>query len=102
MEEGNNFYASFKNISKAKIKELFEQNGWAIRKTSWTDFELINNWAELILEGNDDEPLLNGRVIFNNDNIILLDELFNSLGIQYIYEFYDKDKKLIFENKNDI
>jgi hypothetical protein len=98
--EENNFYASFSNISKTRLKDLLEQNDWTIRKSSWTDFEFGNSWTELMLEGSDNEPLLNGRVAFHKDNIILLDKLFNSLGGQYIYEFFDKDKNLILEKKN--
>lgn len=100
MPDENNFYASFNNISKLKIIDLFKQNDWIIRKSSQTDFEIINNWTELTLEGNDNNPLLNGKIAFHNDNIILLDKLFNLLGVQYIYEFYDSEKKLIYENKN--
>lgn len=98
--EYNNFYASFSSTNKTSVKDLLEQNNWTIRKASWTDFELGNSWTELILEGDESEPLLNGRVAFHEDNIILLDNLFNSLGCQYIYEFYDKDKNLILEKKN--
>ena len=98
--EENNFYASFLNITKTNLKDLLKQNDWTIRKSSWTDFEFGNSWTELILEGSDNEPLLNGRVAFHNDNVILLDKLFNSLGGQYTYEFYDKNKNLILEKKN--
>lgn len=100
MPEENNFYASFSNISKTKLKDLFEQNDWTIRKSSWTDFEFGNSWTELTLEGSDNEPLLNGRVAFHKDNILLLDKLFNLAGGQYVYEFYDEDKNLLFEKKN--
>ena len=79
---------------------MLEQNDWTVRKSSWTDFEFGNSWTELTLEGDDNEPLLNGRVAFHNDNIILLDKLFKSLGGTYTYEFYDKDKNLILEKKN--
>lgn len=100
MPEENNFYASFSNISKTKLKDLFEQNDWTIRKSSWTDFEIGNSWTEFILEGNYNEPLLNGKVAFHKDNILLLDKLFSSLGGRYVYEFYDKDKNLLLEKKN--
>jgi len=100
MPEENNFYASFSNITKTSIKCLFETNNWTIHKSSWTDFELNNSWSDLVLEGNENEPLLNGRVSFHKDNIFLLDNLFNSLDGQYIYEFYDNDKNLILEKKN--
>ena len=100
MPEENNFYASFTNTSKTSIKNLFDQNDWTIQKASWTDFELTNSWTELVLEGDENEPLLNGRVAFHKDNLIFLDKLFSSLGGNYIYEFYDKQKNLILEKKN--
>jgi hypothetical protein len=98
--EENNFYASFNNISKTRIKDLFEQNKWAVRKASWKDFELKNIWTELILEGDEKEPLLNGKVSFHKDNIKILDQLFNSLSGHYTYEFYDLEKKLLLEKEN--
>ena|SRR5690242_9011942 len=100
MIEVNNFYASFNNLSKAKIKSTFELYGWSSRKASWTDFELANDWSELILDGTDNEPLLHGSVVFNPDNIKLLDEIFSTLNGQYVYEFYDNDKTQILEKKS--
>lgn len=97
--EENNFYAAFKNIDKTRLKNLFEQNGWSIRKSGFKDFELMNSWAELILEGNENEPLLNGKVAFHKNNIILLDNLFNAVGGEHLYEFYDKEKNCIYEKK---
>ncbi len=95
--EENNFYATFSDIGKTKLKELFEQNDWQIRKSSWIDFELRNSWSELILEGSETELLLHGRVLFDKNKLILLDKLFNSLNGRYTYEFYDINKNCIFE-----
>ncbi len=100
MPEENNFYACFYNTSKTSVKELLEKNNWSICKASWTDFELRNSWTDLILEGDENEPLLNGRVAFHKDNISFIDNPFKSLGGKYTFEFYDKDKNLIFEKKN--
>ncbi|NNV57157.1 hypothetical protein [Limnovirga soli] len=93
----NNFYASFSYTTKTKIKELLELNNWTVRKSGSTDFEFENSWTTLTLEGNDNEPLLNGMVAFHNDNIMLLNRLFNALACEYVYEFYDKDNNLILE-----
>ena len=100
MPEQNNFYAKFCKIGKTKIKEAFEKNDWTSSKASWTDFELTNNWSELILEGDENEPLLNGMVAFHPNNLKLLDEIFYALDGQYAYEFCDKEKNLIFEKKS--
>lgn len=99
MPEKNNFYASFNNITKIGIKEILEKHGWASRKASWTDFELANSWSELILEGDDNEALLNGMIAFHQNNIAFIDKIFNDLSIQYKYEFYDDQKNLILQKK---
>lgn len=93
----NNFYASFYNVSKTKIKDIFELNNWTCRKESWNDFEFRNSWTELILEGEDNKPLLNGMVAYHQDNLQALNKIFNSLEVQYRYEFYDEKKNVIFE-----
>lgn len=95
-----NFYAIFNNIEKKSIKKALEKNGWNSRKASWTDFELSNTWSELILEGDDDNPLLNGTIEFIPENIMVLDKIFNDLKGEYEYEFYDEDKKLISQTKS--
>ena len=100
MSNENNFYASFISISKTKIKEAFVSNGWVQRMANWTDFELNNDWSELTLEGDENEPLLNGKVTFHQSNIDILNKIFNELEAQYFYEFYDEHKKLILEKKN--
>jgi hypothetical protein len=99
MPEQNNFYAIFNNITKIRIKEVLEKHGWASRKASGADFELANSWSELILESDNSETFLNGMVAFHQDNIAFLDKIFNDLGVQYNYEFYDDQKNLILEKK---
>lgn len=49
MREQNNFYASFYNIDKLKIKEAFERKGWVSGRAGWLDFNLSNAWSELLL-----------------------------------------------------
>jgi hypothetical protein len=97
----NNFYASFCNVSKRQVKEAMENNGWSSRKISWTDFELINEWSELVLEDDESTPLLNGFVVFNQAVIVILDTVFNSLNGSYTYEFYSGNKDLIYEKRMD-
>jgi hypothetical protein len=101
MLETNNFYASFINVSKTQIKIIFESYGWSCKKASWTDFELANEWGELILDGTENEPLLHGSVIFYPDNIKVLDQIFSTLNGGFIYEFYDNQKMLILEKKSE-
>ena len=101
MPDENNFYARLSNIPKTTIIDVFEKNGWSVRKSGWSDFELSNSWTELILEETEGELLLNGRVAFHKNNLILIDCIFDSLGGSYIYEFYNKDKELLIERKKE-
>ena len=101
MPDENNFYARLSNIPRTTIIDVFEKNDWAVRKSSWSDFELSNSWTELILEETEGELLLNGRVAFHKDNLILIDSIFDSLGGSYVYEFYNKDRELLMERKKE-
>ena len=102
LPEGNNFYVAFKAASKHQIREAFISYGWKYRKVSWEDFELENDWSELVLHGNVNEPLMAGAVIFNPPNVEKLDTVFASIGGNYQYEFYDDQKKLLLEKKNEL
>jgi hypothetical protein len=99
LQNGNNFYACFKGISKEEIKAVFESKGWASRKAGWDEFELTNNWSEFVVESHYQETLLSGAAIFNDISVAILDEIFLQMKIEFKYEFYDRNKNLLFENK---
>jgi hypothetical protein len=101
MPESTNFYASFRNITKTKVIKAFLENGWAIRKATWTDFEMRNKWSELTLEADENEPLLSGLVAFHTENLLILNKVLDSLGGYYIYEFYNQEKQLVLEKTNN-
>jgi hypothetical protein len=79
LPEKNNFYAFFMCVDKARVAEVFSSNGWQLRKSSWTDFELTNDWSELILEGEEKEPLMNDAIIYDKVNIDKLDAVLITL-----------------------
>ena len=97
----NNFYAVFNGISKDDLRVAFAKNYWVWRNESWFDFELTNDWSQIILHGDKEEPLLSGAVVYTPKNIEALDLLFNSLGVSFVYEFYDEEHTLIFERKSN-
>jgi hypothetical protein len=98
--ERNNFFASFTEIEKVKIKEAFENNGWTAKKVTPVDFKLTNAWSEFVLEGNDQKPLLTGSVINTEKNILVIDRLFTRLPGLFKYELYDEDDNLLVEKKS--
>ncbi len=101
LPEQNNFYASFTGVSKEKVKEALQENGWSSQNCSWTDYELTNDWSELVLEGDDEKPLLNGAVAYIEKSIEILDKTFKTIGGYFVYEFYDDNQNIVLEKRND-
>lgn len=52
------------------------------------------------LEDSASELLLHGIVAYHPDNIRLLDNIFDSLGVFYQYEIYDDQGVLLLEKKS--
>jgi len=52
-----NFFSTIgAGFDRRQIAELYREAGWRIRKCDWTSFEIVSDWAELILEG--ESPVL--------------------------------------------
>jgi len=100
--ERNNFYAFFIGIDKARVAEVFSNNGWRLRKCSWTDFELENDWSVLILEGEEKQPLMNGMVMYDKTNTDKLDAALAVLEGQFAYEFYDENQNLLIKKEKRV
>ena len=100
MPEKNNFYAAFTGTTKKRVISAFDQNEWSCREIRTSEYELNTSWAELILHGKEDAPLLNGIVAYHPDNIAILDRILKAVGGLDAYEFYDADNNLLFETKN--
>ena len=95
MPESTNFYAWLDTTSTESVTSIFEQNAWTVRKPGWDEQEFFNNWSELHLEPDSQGLVLNGLVAFHPANIVKLDQLLNTLGVAYQYEFYDSGKQLL-------
>ena len=95
--EYNNFYSCLESVSKLDIKSTLETNGWRARNISKKDFELVNDWSELILEGDENAPLLNVAVAFTHQTVASLKSIFNQMGGKFKFEFYDSSKKLVLD-----
>lgn len=88
----SNFYSVLKDKTKEDVTYIFQKKGWTIRKSSMTDFELQNSWAELVLASDKDELLLHGLIAYHPDNIKIIRQLFDSFECAYKFEFYDNDQ----------
>jgi hypothetical protein len=57
-----NFFSTIGvGFTRQQIAELYREAGWQVRKCGWTDYEIKNDYAELILEG-ESPVLLHGSV----------------------------------------
>jgi hypothetical protein len=74
-------------MSRKSVAQLYERKGWKVCKASWTDYEILSDWAELIVES--EAPiLLHGCVA---DLPSTADELLSPLreaGINFVAEHY--------------
>jgi len=99
MPAKTNFHASFENISLETVQGLLEERGWKSRKESRTCIELTNSWTDWWLEEDGYGLLLHGLVPYHPNNLALLDELFDGLGVPYKYEFYSDQNELMLQRR---
>jgi len=99
LPESNKFYAWFRGVPPMVIVQLFEEQGWAIRKAGWTEWEMTNTWSELHVEPDSEGVLLNGLVAWHPNNVEILDQLMDGVGAAYQYEIYDAEKNLLLERR---
>ena len=55
-DESNFFSAIDTELSREQVAQLYGASGWRVRKCSWIDYEVISDWAELIIEA--ESPIL--------------------------------------------
>jgi hypothetical protein len=92
MPSKSNFYSVIKDKTKEDLNYIFQKQGWKIRKSSMTDFEIQNSWTELVLQSDKESLLLHGLVAYHPDNVKIIGQLFESLKCSYKFEFYDNDQ----------
>jgi hypothetical protein len=102
MPEKNNFYAAFTNTTKKRIISAFEHDEWNCREIRASEYELDISWAEFILHGEEDAPLLSGIVAYDPDNVAILDRILKAAGGLDMYEFYDEHDNILAEWKRPL
>jgi hypothetical protein len=101
MPESNNCYAELFCQTSNPIITIFQQEGRSANKCSFTDFEIVNNWSELILSESGDDLLLHGAIAYHQHNINILKRVFDSCHCGYNIELY-KDGILTLQFKKNI
>ena len=57
LPDGSNFFSSLHTrLKPAEVAGLYGALGWHVRKCSWVAYEVISDWAELVIE--DTSPVL--------------------------------------------
>jgi hypothetical protein len=96
--ESTNLYGIVESlIAKEELALIFYKHGWSVRKSSWVDFEVECEWAELTIEG-DNEILINGLLAPD-----MFEELFQFLEqqqLKFSLEFYVDNELLEERVKN--
>jgi hypothetical protein len=81
-------------LSKENLALLFAPYGWQVRKCTRTDFEIICDRAELMIEA--DEPILMHGPVEQAENIVpCLLNILEAASIKYQGELYDDAHNLI-------
>jgi hypothetical protein len=97
LPDTSHFYSSLHTkLSRQQVAEIYGKLGWQITKCSWTDFEIICPWAELVIEA-ESPILMHGPVA---DVLARADELLAPLRhakISFSAECYDSDGDLLRE-----
>jgi hypothetical protein len=99
MPSKSNFYSVIEDKTKEDISYIFQNQGWTIRRSSTTNFEIQNSWTELVLQSDNENLLLHGLVAYHPDNVKIIGQLFTSLNCGYKFEFYD-DGQIVEQTQN--
>jgi hypothetical protein len=97
--DGSNFFSALDTLlSPEQIAGLYGALGWRIRKCSWVDYEVISDWAELVIE--DTAPvLMHGPVADLPARVEELVAPLRAAGVSFTAECYgpDPDCELLLE-----
>jgi len=53
----SNFFSSLHtSLSREQVAALYGALGWQVRKCSWVDYEIVSDWAKLVIEA--ESPIL--------------------------------------------
>ena len=99
LPDSSNFFSSLHtSLSKKQVARLYEALGWRVRKCSWVDYEVVSDWAELVIEAG--FPILvHGLVADLPARVEELVTPLRTAGISFAAECYapEPDGKLLLE-----
>jgi len=84
------------DLQPEEIARLFASPVWRVRKCSWTDYEAISDFAELVIEASN-PVLVHGLVADPTVNADRVVEPLVAAGLYGSFEVYDDGHALILE-----
>jgi hypothetical protein len=95
LPDRTNFYSSVRtDLRPEAIARLFAPPVWSVRKSSWTDFEVVSDFAEVVIESS--KPVLvHGPVADVTVNSMRVVEPLAAAGLSGTFECYDESGALI-------
>jgi hypothetical protein len=97
LPDRTNFYSSVETDSQPEaVARLFTPPIWRVRKCSWTDFEAVSEFAEVVIESSG-PVLVHGPVADVTVNGQRIVEPLVAAGLSGSFECYDEAHTLIVE-----
>lgn len=99
-DSSNFFSALHTSLSREQVARLYGELGWRVRKCSWVDYEVISDWAELVIEA--ESPILMSGAVA--DLLVRAEELVAPLraaGIAFTAECYGPNSELLLELRSN-
>jgi hypothetical protein len=97
LPDRTNFYSSVRTeLGPEAVARLFAPPVWTVRKCSWTDYEAISEFAEVVIESSN-PVLVHGPVADVTVNGVRVVEPLAAAGLSGSFECYDDADALILE-----
>lgn len=97
--DSSNFFSSLHTtLSREQVAKLYAALGWKLRKCAWEDYEVVTDWAELIVES-ETPILMHGPVAGLLDRVEELVAPLRTSGIKFTAECYgpEPNRELLLE-----
>lgn len=95
----SNFFSSLHTaLIREQVAGLYGALGWRVRKCSWVDYEVVSDWAELVIEGKS-PILMHGRVADLPARVEELVAPLRAAGVSFTAECYglEPGRELLWE-----